>query len=245
MPATRYMRQKTRDALIHSIERMRISSRKKLPLLSLNDPGTSRNKKRRAWAHTFTVRGVHDRSLSSLVGFERGVPRAESHVRKELLRETLHIGRSLRTFFVIAVFALVACIPACGEPTDDPEDCTDGEFFDESSEQCQTCPAIFEPDCAPGCDFTVREDQNGCPEAVCNTSCGDTCPRGSFFSDDTLQCEACPGGPPATIESCQGLPCSCEPVTPQDPCQDMFCGECTSPDPGYRIDAVGRCVLEP
>lgn len=141
------------------------------------------------------------------------------------------------------LFAWISFV-GCGEPTDDREDCTQGEFFDESTEQCDVCPAVLEPDCAPGCDFTIARDENGCPEAICNTECTNTCQRGTFYSEDSLQCEICPGGLPREVETCQGLPCSCEPVTPTDSCADMYCGNCTSPSDGWTVDATGRCVFE-
>ena len=80
---------------------------------------------------------------------------------------------------------------ACGDPTDDPEDCTSNEFFDPGDKRCKTCPAVDEPDCGDGCGFTVETDEQGCPVAECDLTCA-PCPTGTSYSEETLQCEPDP-----------------------------------------------------
>ena len=107
----------------------------------------------------------------------------------------------------LLVLVLLSCgvaslVAACGEPTDDPEDCTPNQYFDEAKELCFTCAAIEPPDCAAGCGFRVEPDERGCPSAVCAlpstdpatgvTICGE-CAANEFFSETTLACERCTG----------------------------------------------------
>ncbi|QDG49962.1 hypothetical protein FIV42_04170 [Persicimonas caeni] len=82
-----------------------------------------------------------------------------------------------------------AALFACGEATDQPEDCRPGEYFDEANELCSACPAVPDPDCRPGCGFFIEDDERGCPVAQCAEEC--LCESGQFFSDDTLGCESC------------------------------------------------------
>lgn len=84
-----------------------------------------------------------------------------------------------------------AALFACGEATDQPEDCRHGEFFDEASELCTACPALGEPDCLPGCGFRVEEDERECPIIECAEANACVCDSGEFFSDETLGCESC------------------------------------------------------
>lgn len=73
-----------------------------------------------------------------------------------------------RLFWSMALAAFVGC----GEPTDDPEDCTQNEYFDDSKRLCETCPAVDEPECRDHCGYSIQKDDRGCPEAVCNNVCG-------------------------------------------------------------------------
>lgn len=100
---------------------------------------------------------------------------------------------------LLATLAFAALL-ACGEATEDPEDCTPGEFFDEATELCTSCPPVVEPDCQPGCGFRIAEDENECPVAVCDETC--RCADGEFFSSDSLTCETCEtaADPPAICD---------------------------------------------
>ena len=101
---------------------------------------------------------------------------------------------------------------ACGEATDQREDCRDGEYFDEANESCEACPAIPEPNCRPGCGFHIVEDERGCPVAECGLTGAATtddggatqcrCPAGEFFDDDSLTCVSCDSvsDPPAICD---------------------------------------------
>ena len=59
----------------------------------------------------------------------------------------------------------------CGEATDDPEDCTSNEYFDEGREICRACPAIIEPTCRDQCSYELVQDSRGCPVAQCQLDC--------------------------------------------------------------------------
>ncbi len=98
----------------------------------------------------------------------------------------------------LLLLALTATLPAaCGEATEGPEDCGPGEFFDEANERCESCPAVSEPQCEPGCGFELDDDAQGCPVLECAQPC--KCSSGEFFSDETLDCEDCAASadPPA------------------------------------------------
>lgn len=91
--------------------------------------------------------------------------------------------------FSLLCFAVVFAA-GCGEATDNPEDCTEAEYFDEANEQCVACPAVSAPQCRPGCGFRIVEDERrGCPVAECAVEC--LCEDGQYFSDQTLSCESC------------------------------------------------------
>ncbi|MEZ4459664.1 MAG: hypothetical protein R3E66_08005 [bacterium] len=70
--------------------------------------------------------------------------------------------------WIVVIFAAFGC----GEPTDDPQDCTQNEYFDDAKQLCETCPAVEEPECRDGCGYTVTKDERSCPIAVCNDVCG-------------------------------------------------------------------------
>lgn len=101
----------------------------------------------------------------------------------------------LRQITVAAILAPV--VFACGEPTDDPEDCAANQYFDETRKLCITCLAATEPTCEPGCGFVIEPDANGCPQAACldAASC-DLCEPTQYFDDDQARCVDCAG--PAT-----------------------------------------------
>ena len=89
---------------------------------------------------------------------------------------------------LIKAALLLSALSACGDPTDNAEDCTANEFFDLSSELCLSCPALTLPRCQPGCGFVIERDTNNCPAAACALSC-DLCADGERFSEETLACE--------------------------------------------------------
>jgi hypothetical protein len=105
----------------------------------------------------------------------------------ESARRAFRSWRSLAgaLLFLIALGALAAC----GEASDNPEDCTAAEYYNEAQELCTACPAAVEPECRPGCGFRIAEDDNGCPVAECLQEC--KCGSGEFFSDDTFSCQSC------------------------------------------------------
>lgn len=112
-----------------------------------------------------------------------GTPRTTNQYKRD--------GRSwVYLVFGLLLLALTATLPAaCGEATEDPEDCRPGEFFDEANERCTACPAVTEPQCEPGCGFRLTDDAQGCPALDCAQEC--VCPSDEFFSDETLNCEDC------------------------------------------------------
>ena len=112
-----------------------------------------------------------------------------------------HRGR-LFTKWRVAAAALMlvafAGLFACGEATDQPEDCLPGEFFDEANEDCTPCPALAVPDCREGCGFRILDDERGCPVAECGLTDQSEdskrtclCATGEFFSEDTFSCQSC------------------------------------------------------
>lgn len=101
------------------------------------------------------------------------------------------VGR-VRLWAMLALLLLaggLATTAGCGEPTDNPEDCRPGEFFDEGNEQCVACPAVSAPQCEPGCGFRVIDDDRNCPTTECTDQC--LCDSGAFFSEENLECESC------------------------------------------------------
>lgn len=101
--------------------------------------------------------------------------------------------RMNRRFPALLVGLLVPFFAFCGEPTDNPEDCTDGQYFDQVRKLCFTCPALRVPECTAGCGFVIRTNEDdGCPESDCvDAQTCDLCTDDEFFSDASLQCEAC------------------------------------------------------
>lgn len=100
----------------------------------------------------------------------------------------------------------LAGIAACGDPTDDPEDCTVNEYFDDGSELCRTCPALQTPTCGADCGFfIVAEDDRPCPRARClvpdaggacvcpadEPECSATCGEGEVFDARSFSCLSC------------------------------------------------------
>ncbi|RAL22937.1 hypothetical protein DL240_08575 [Lujinxingia litoralis] len=78
----------------------------------------------------------------------------------------------------------------CGsEATDRPEDCHQGEYYDEAGEKCISCPAVQEPQCREGCGLEIVQDQRGCPLARCESGC-EGCADGEVYDESSLQCVA-------------------------------------------------------
>ncbi len=84
---------------------------------------------------------------------------------------TAQRNRESKMFRALVVLGALGIL-GCGEPTDDPEDCSKNEFFDDSKQLCQTCPAVDEPECRDGCGYTIQDDERSCPIAVCDDVCG-------------------------------------------------------------------------
>lgn len=76
----------------------------------------------------------------------------------------------LRVLAVWSVVVLMACGGA--EGTDRPGDCDDDQYYDEGNERCVTCPAMVAPECRPGCEVVVVEDNRDCPTLECEQDCG-------------------------------------------------------------------------
>lgn len=93
------------------------------------------------------------------------------------------LGATLALLLMVVVWA------GCGDVTDRPEDCTEGEYFNEAQKLCVACAAPVEPTCRAGCGFQIVKDESGCAVAECLLEC--KCPRGEFFSNDSFSCEAC------------------------------------------------------
>lgn len=86
--------------------------------------------------------------------------------------------------------AAVLVVWGCGaEATDRPEDCRDGQYFDEARELCTSCPAVQEPQCREGCGLEIFSDQRGCPVARCEAGC-EGCAEGEVFEQSSNQCVA-------------------------------------------------------
>ncbi len=99
----------------------------------------------------------------------------------------------MKRLFYILMLGFGLAVLSCGDPTDDPEDCSDNEYFDPSDEQCRTCEPVEEPECPAGCGFSLgKDDVTECPIAVCNLECDDLCADGQQWSDESLSCVDCP-----------------------------------------------------
>lgn len=69
-------------------------------------------------------------------------------------------------------FFFLLLVLSCGsEATDRPQDCREDQFFNEARRVCQTCPAVSEPACRPGCGFEIISDPRGCPVMTCESLC--------------------------------------------------------------------------
>ena len=152
----------------------------------------------------------------------------------------------------------------CGEPTQDPEDCTPSERFNQANELCEFCPVLRTPQCRPGCGFTIVTADDGCPEAACDQSCDLCSGPGSYFSFQSLRCEPCPEDtrfdpeagrcvacPPRGAAS-EGAPCSlcgCQRQVEHDANGCVRLASCAVPcedpaTPGWTLDEdTGRCVM--
>lgn len=73
------------------------------------------------------------------------------------------------------VLAAVVLLAACGgdEGSERPADCQEDEYYDEGTERCISCPAVVEPECPPGCEVVVVQDQRECPALECEQDCSD------------------------------------------------------------------------
>ena len=167
--------------------------------------------------------------------------------------------------WIAALFVALVCWAGCGEPTDDPEDCTPSERFNEASEICELCPVVRTPQCRPGCGFTIVNAEDGCPEAVCDLSCELCSGPGRFFSYDTLRCEQCPADTrfERSLGRCVACPtledvpeqaecelCGCAREVKRDAGGCVYRAYCTEPcdpaqaAPGWSYDATAlRCVM--
>ncbi len=96
----------------------------------------------------------------------------------------------MRIFAISALVAMLLVTMGCGttEVRDRPEDCGGDEYFDEGRERCRICPAVDEPQCLPGCGFTVVEDNRGCPLLQCDPTCPG-CDEGEEWDPDEERCE--------------------------------------------------------
>jgi hypothetical protein len=105
------------------------------------------------------------------------------------------------------------CAPDCAR-------CRADQFFSEDTLLCVPCP--------PGQRFDPGRG-----------ACRADCPDGQYFSRNAQSCVACPGAA-AARDSCDDLPCSCEPVEIST-CATAFCGNCTAPTGEATIDDRGLC----
>jgi hypothetical protein len=96
---------------------------------------------------------------------------------------------------VVLVLMAATTLFACGEATDQPEDCRPGEFFNEANESCDACPAIIEPQCRQGCGFEIVTPEDRGDLSCAIAECADPClcqdEPGQFFDEATLSCENC------------------------------------------------------
>jgi hypothetical protein len=96
----------------------------------------------------------------------------------------------MRMWTISALVATLLMSMGCGntEVRDRPEDCRGDEYFDEGRERCRTCPAVTEPECLPGCGFTVTEDNRGCPVRQGDPTCPG-CDEGEEWDREEERCE--------------------------------------------------------
>lgn len=142
---------------------------------------------------------------------------------------------------LLVVAAGLAWAPGCGS-RDRPGDCTPHEYFNERTKRCTSCPAVEVPSCKPGCGYEIVEDERGCPSAECRPAC-DLCAVGERFSEESSQCEACPGVPDCQVFGCEGelqVTGSFEGACP--PVAAYACGECETPEDGCVANEDDQCV---
>jgi anaerobic selenocysteine-containing dehydrogenase len=102
---------------------------------------------------------------------------------------------SVRRILPMALAATLLAFAACGgTPSDNPSDCTEGEYYNEATELCTSCPTVVDPGCTPGCGFRIVEDDRGCPQAECAVDC-DLCASDEYFSEPDLTCRPCEASP--------------------------------------------------
>jgi len=144
-----------------------------------------------------------------------------------------------------AVLLFAGLVAGCGraEVPDRPSDCNEDEFFEQSSKQCISCPAVEPPeDCPDGCGWRVFEGENGCERAECAPDC-DLCSTGSRFAEEDGVCEPCPGRPDCDELNCRGeLRIEGTFRAPCPPPSAYACGECSSPREGCGLGDGGACV---
>ena len=101
----------------------------------------------------------------------------------------------MRDIFPAAIAAILLAMAACGgSPSDNPSDCTEGEYYNEATQLCESCPTVVDPGCTPGCGFRIVEDDRGCAVAECAVDC-DLCPTDEYFSGEDLVCKPCEESP--------------------------------------------------
>ncbi len=138
-----------------------------------------------------------------------------------------------------ALVALVAS--ACSQVTQTPDECTQEQFYDESTEFCLACPALKLPaGCPATCGFVLNTDSRGCQVAEC--SC-DACPDGAYFDADRVACVDCPlVEPPACQEGCPQIGTAVDALgclQPACSCEDNACPPVAPPECGDE----GCCTL--
>lgn len=101
----------------------------------------------------------------------------------------------MREIVPMVIAAVMLTTAACGgAPRDNPSDCTAGEYYNQATQQCETCPTVVDPGCTPGCGFRISQDSRGCAVAECAVDC-ELCPSDEYFSEDNLACEPCEASP--------------------------------------------------
>ena len=100
-----------------------------------------------------------------------------------------------RAWLLTTVAAVLLGLAACGgAPKDNPNDCSEGEYYNEATQLCESCPTVVDPGCTPGCGFRIVEDDRECPVAECAVDC-DLCPSDEYFDAEDLVCVACEESP--------------------------------------------------
>ncbi len=97
----------------------------------------------------------------------------------------------MKRIWPLTLLMLLTLSFACGggEGTDRPEDCGEGEYFDEANELCVTCPSVVEPECMPGCDVEVVVDNRECPVLECEEDC-EGCEEDEEWDEEQQRCLA-------------------------------------------------------